>query len=132
MLSYNPVAIVQEATAAATAAGALWLAQAQARGPKFQVREADILTGAPKGPVLGELLDLCGNAHVQFRDRRSKHYKAFVAAGLVRKTGNGVVEINHGYRMRQEHGLMTACAEAAKAILEKHGVNGLRIWSYID
>lgn len=115
--------IAQEALEAANAAGDAWMATAT---PKYEVK--DSFTGRSHGT----LLDLCGNAHVQFKDKRSKNYKMFVAADLVRKSGNGVLELPHKYRMRQEHGLMMACAQAAKAVLEKHGITDVRIWDYID
>lgn len=119
----NPIEIAQEALEAANAAGDAWMAAAK---PQFEVRDA--FTGRSQGT----LLDLCGNAHVRFTDKRSKNYKAFVKANLVRQTGNGVLELPHKYRMRQEHGLMMACAKAAKAVLEKHGITDVRIWDYID
>jgi hypothetical protein len=78
------------------------------------------------------MLDMCGNAHVQFKDKRTAAYKAFVKADAVRRSGNAVVQIEHNYRYRQEHGLAYACAKAAKAKLEELGVTGLRIWDYID
>lgn len=121
--------LVTEATIAANMAGKAWMDNAR---PMYVVRNADLVTGKPIGPALGTMLDMCGNAHVQFSDRRAKVYKDFLKAGFVRGSGNGVVEIEHAYRGRQEHGLMMACAKAAKAKLEEHGVAGLRIWDYID
>ena len=117
------ITIVQEATEAANKAGAEWLAKAK---PQFV--PVDAFTGHRYEPML----DLCGNAHVQFKDKRSKHYKMFMKEGLVRQSGNAVVEIAHDYKMRQEHGLALACAEAAKKVLESYGITGLRIWDYID
>lgn len=123
--------IVAKATAAADEAGKKWMEAAVAAGPKYAVYEAEVLTGVPIRKT-GDLLDLCGNAHVQFKDKRSKIYKAFLRADFVRKSGNGVVEIQHDWVMRQEHGLQMACAQAAKKVLEEHGVTGLSIWQYID
>lgn len=122
--------IVKLATEAATAAGDVWMATATT---KYLVTEGDLFTGkpVPGAPVYG-MLDLCGNAHVQFKDKRSKIYKDFVKQGLVRSTGNAVVEIEHKWKRRQEHGLQMVCAKAAMAKLEEHGVTGLHIWSYID
>ena len=119
----TPQEIVQEAVAAANAAGDAWMASAS---PKFAV------TDAFTGRVQGTMLDLCGNAHLQFRDKRSRNYKQFVKEDLVRKSGNGVIELEHKYRYRQEHGLHMACVRAAKAVLEKHGITDVRIWDYID
>lgn len=103
--------IIVRATEAANVAGASWLAQAQSWRSRGYV---------------------CGNAHVQFKDKRSSVYKRFQREGLVRSSGNGVVKINHDYLPRQEYGLRTACAEAALQSLEHDGIVGLRVWSYID
>jgi hypothetical protein len=116
----NPIEIAQEALEAANAAGDAWMSKAT---PAYVVTDG-------RGTSYGTLLDLCGNAHLQFKDRRSKNYKSFVKAGLVR--GNSVIEIYHRYKHRQEHGLQVACAEAAKKVFEKHGITDVRIWSYID
>lgn len=116
--------LVRKATEAANKAGQEWLAKAEARGAAWAVKQ--------NGQTVGTLFDVCGNAHVRFSDKRSKQYKEFVSLSLVRATGNGVVEINHNYKPRQEYGLATACAEAAKKVLEEGGIEGLRIWEYID
>jgi len=118
----NLADIAIEAVVAANKAGDEWMAKAS---PKYVVTD-------DAGSNHGTLLDLCGNAHVQFRDKRSKNYKDCVKLDLVRKSGNGVFELEHKYRHRQEHGLAMACAEAAKKVLESHGITDLRIWSYID
>lgn len=119
----DPQVIINEATAAANLAGDAWMSTA-----KVRFRVVDTFTGVEHG----QLLDACGNAHVQFKDKRSKNYKAFLARGLVRRSGNAVVEIAHKWRGRQEHGLQYACATAAKRVLEQHGITDLRIWDYID
>lgn len=118
----NLVNIANEAVIAANEAGDNWMAKAS---PKYVVTD-------DTGRNYGSLLDLCGNAHVQFRDKRSKIYKDCVKLDLVRKSGNGVFELEHKYRHRQEYGLMMACAEAAKKVLESHGITEVRIWSYVD
>lgn len=126
----TPKELVTLATEAANEAGDKWMAAALARGPKYSVHQGDLLGN--QGPTVGYMLDVCGNGHVQFKDKRAGWYKQFVKAGCVRKSGNAVVEINHKYLYRQEMGLMVACADAAKAKLEELGVTGLHIWSYID
>lgn len=125
----NLVELIEKATIAANEAGATWLKNAR---PTYAVYNADLLTGKPLGRPLGEMLDLCGNAHVKFSDKRTKHYREFLRAGYVRRTGNGVVEIAHDWLGRQEYGLRLACATAAKKVLEESGVTGLRIWEYIN
>lgn len=119
--------LVQKATEAANVAGQEWMDKATIR---YAVRGSD-LTGKP-GPVVGYMLDMCGCAYVQFKDKRITDYKEFKKAGFVRPTGNAVVEIPHRWLMRQEMGLAEACAMAAKKVLEEGGVRGLRIWSWID
>ncbi len=113
--------MIARATQAANVAGAEWMANAK---PKYEVIQ--------HGKVIDTMLDLCGNAHVQFKDKRSAFYKAFKKDGFVRQSGNAVVEIDHDYKFNQEHGLKMACANAAKASLEADGITGLRIWQYID
>lgn len=117
-----PIKIVQEALDAANKAGDFWMAAA---APKYVVSDS-------YGRSLGTMLDLCGNAHLQFKDKRSKNYKDFLKADLVRKSGNGVVELHHNYNHRQEYGLHMACVEAAKKVFEDNCITDVRIWSYID
>lgn len=118
----NVQSIINEATNAANAAGKEWMDKATVA---FLVKNES-------GNVVGELLDLCGNAHVRFTDKRSAAFKEFKKAGAIRYTDNGVVEINHNYIGRQEYGLKIACAEAAKSVLNKYGIDKIRVWSYID
>lgn len=115
----------------ASDAARVWLRDALQRGPKFAVYQADVLTGQRRGPAVGELLDLCGNAHVQFRKCNSKWYNAFKKAGLVRPTGNGVIELRWDFHDRQEHGLQLTAAKAAVEVFRRHGVD-VKIWDYID
>ena len=119
----TPRQLVQEATVAANLAGDEWMEKAK---PKY------VPVNAISGYRYPPMLDLCGNAHVRFTDRRTKNYKDFVKAELVRASGNGVVEINHKYQFRQEHGLLLACAKAALAVMEANGISNLRIWDWID
>jgi hypothetical protein len=120
--------IVKDATAAANAAGERWLSAATV---KYSIHEVDLF-GDSKGPAVGYMLDACGNAHVQFKDRRSAWFKAFERYGHIRRTNNGVVEINHAFRARQEYGLRQVAARAALDSMAAAGVTGLKIWSYID
>lgn len=121
--------LVQKATEAANVAGQEWMNKASVR---FAVHDADLMTGKPVGPAIGYMLDVCGCAYVQFKDKRTAAYRAFKKAGAVRPTGNAVVEIPNKWMCRQEMGLHEACANAAKKVLEEGGVTGLRIWSWID
>lgn len=114
--------LILAATRAADLAGERWL-QDHAQ-PAYGVYEGNKLVGT--------LLDVCGNAHVRFRDKRSRHFKKLRAAGLLRPTDSGVIEIWHRYRQRQEHGLLLACATAALSSLQAAGIDGLYVWEYVD
>jgi Asp-tRNA(Asn)/Glu-tRNA(Gln) amidotransferase A subunit family amidase len=127
-INYDPKQVVQEAINAANAAGEEWIKNAK---PQFSVHNADLF-GNIKGPSLGTMLDICGNAHLQFKDGRSADYKTFVKAGLIRSNNNKVVEIYHRYKLRQEYGLQIACVEAEKKVFEQYGIMGVHVWSYVD
>jgi hypothetical protein len=114
---------------AANEAGDKWIENAK---PRYAFSSVDFDGNKIPGQRSDIMLDVCGNAHVKFRDRRSAMYKAFKKAGHIRNTESGVIEILHAYRPRQEYGLRVACATAAKAKLEELGVTGLQVWSYID
>lgn len=113
--------IFMNAQDAARKAGQKWLDEAEV---KYLVKSGDRAVGA--------MFDLCGNAHVQFSDKRSASFKSFKKAGLIRHTSSGCLELNHGFNGRQEHGLKMACCEAAVKVLKDAGVTDVRIWDYID
>lgn len=121
--------MVEMRTAADEAANA-WLEAAINRGPKYAVHNAD-LTGNLKGPAIGTMLDVCGNAWLEFTDKRSKLYRAFKAAGYVSRSGNNV-DIPYTHRFRQEMSLHEAAISAAQNVMLKHGIKGTRVNSYID
>jgi len=62
--------LILRATQAANTAGDEWMKNAKVR---FAVMDGE--------QVVGQLLDVCGNAHVRFTDKRTKEYKAFKNAG---------------------------------------------------
>lgn len=117
----TPREIVQEAIEAANAAGDEWMTKAY---PRYTVLDSNSIP-------FGVMLDLCGNAHLVFSDRRSSAYKKFLKEGLVRNSGNYVIEIRHKHKHRQEHGLQLACIQAAKKVFIKYEIN-VTVWSYID
>ena len=112
--------IYSDAQAAANDAGAAWLHQAQVKY---------LVTDTTK-KVVGTMLDVCGNAEVEFKDRRSVHFKAFKKLDLI--VCNSVLDMKHDYKYKQELGLHKACATAAMLSLTEAGITGLRIWSYVD
>lgn len=121
--------IVRQATDAANKAGAAWMTSAAL---KYNVHCTNPATGKIEGAPIGQMLDLRGNAHVVFNDKRSANCKAFKKAGLSHDSGHAVIEINHNFKHRQEHGLMVACVRAALDVFHKHDINDVKMWSYID
>ena len=111
--------VLQKATEAANLAGEEWMKNAT---PKYAVTDGS--------RVVGTMLDVCGNAHVRFYDKRKKWYKEFEKIGAISTVS--VLSIPHKFKYRQEYGLQMACAEAAAKTLRECGVDGIRIWSYID
>jgi hypothetical protein len=106
---------IQIAGQAALVAGQQWINE---REPELEILKS------------GVMYDLCGNAHVRFRDKRRRDYKEFKAAGYVSTCD--VIEIPYRWKHRQEHGLQLVCAQAAKSALEALNVEGLKLWDYID
>ena len=111
--------VLCKAIEAANAAGDEWMAKAE---PRYVVTDGSSISGV--------MLDVCGNAHVRFYDKRKKWFKEFDKAGFVSTAD--VLAIPHKFKYRQEYGLQMACAEAAANSLREQGVTGIRIWSYID
>lgn len=111
--------VLSKATEAANAAGDEWMKNA---APKYVVTDGSSISGI--------MLDVCGNAHVRFYDKRKKWFREFDKAGFVSTVD--VLSIPHKFRYRQEYGLQMACAEAAANSLRDQGVDGIRIWSYVD
>ena len=124
----TPQQIVTEATKAADEAGSAWMKSKLDEGVPGIITVVDGFTGRP----VGRMLDLCGNAHLEIKDKRSKVYKEFKKAGLIDEHGRATVTINHRYVARQEHGLHLACINAAKEIFIQNGITNVAIWSYID
>lgn len=111
--------LMQKATEAANTAGDEWMQNARVQ---FVVADGN--------SVVGSLLDVCGNSHIKFADRRTKAYKAFKQEGFVHTTGT--IHVPHKYVHRQEYGLHQACTAAAMQVLLGHGVEKLKLWSYVD
>jgi len=108
---------IKDASEAAQKAGDEWMANAQ---PKY------VVIGYEDSPML----DLCGNAHIQVTDGRTKFGKYLKQDSW---KSNITVPLNTSYSGRQEYGLKVAMAEAAlKVLTEKYSLKKLRVWSYID
>lgn len=123
-LMNTPQEIINAARKAADAAGDKWMTDALSKGPKYSI--VDSFTNQH----LGTMLDSCGNAHLQFKDKRTANYKAFKKANLTRSSG--VICIGDKFQSYQEYGLHMACATAAKAIFLQYGILDIRIFEYID
>ena len=126
VISYEK--IMAEATEAASAAGDAWMAKAT---PQFRVveRSNPLDDNSPIVKDFGTMLDVCGFAGIEIKDKRTKFAK-----WLVQKYNwTYSVRIDHKYRMRQELGLAENCAKAALDVFRKHGVDkGLQFYSRID
>lgn len=125
----NMELLLQTAIAAGNKAGDEWMANAT---PKYEVFDADIITGQIRGPSRGQMLDLCGNAHIKVTDKRSKFYRSLKKFNLVKNEYTATLPIYHKYMHRQEYGLALAIMKAAMEVLTSNGVKGIRIWEYID
>ena len=121
----DPQTLISEATVAANTAGEAWLAERLASGSHFMV-----VDGFSKREV-GRMLDLCGNAHLKFKDKRTKIYKQFAEAGHVDIAS---LSIPHKFQGRQEHGLHVACMRAALKSLTDNGVppGTITVIDYVD
>ncbi|NCQ52024.1 hypothetical protein GW796_09040 [archaeon] len=120
---------INEANEAALEAGKTWMKEATTRGPAFTVYNSDLFGNL--GSTVGTLLDVCGNAHVECYDKRTKFGKWIKEK--YNKQYTLTVPIMNEFKCRQEHGLQYAMASAAKNVLvEKYGIKKLRIWDYID
>lgn len=117
--------LLATANDAALEAGQEWMDKMTARGPKY------IVNGNPDWGML----DLCGNAHVQAYDGRTKFAKYLKRLD---PRGNGgaycniTVPILNKFRCRQEYGLQQAMANAVLKVLTDAGIKKLRIWEYVD
>lgn len=131
-LTYDEVtAIMKEANEAAQKGAQIWLDVARSKGPEYQVGQADLLTGEMIGEPIGYLLDLCGNAYLKFRDRRSLNFRAFNKIGQADR--EGIVNVNYKLQGRQEHGLHIAAHRAALEVFNKYGIGSeLQLKEYQD
>lgn len=127
MAKIDFAAIMKEATQAASDAADKWVSEHTK--PIYEVRNADVITGKPYGPVLGQMLDLCGIAFVKIDDKRTSFSK-YVAK--IQNGYNNAVHFGGNHSRRQEWGLNEARAYAALGVLTKHGIKGVSVWSRID
>jgi hypothetical protein len=114
---------------AAQKAAQIWYDVARSKGPAFVVGDANLFTGEIER-VTGTMLDLCGNAFLKFRDKRSALYKACKKHGF---ESFGALDISYKLQGRQEHGLHVAAMKAALEVLNQHGLGDQFILrDYID
>ncbi len=119
--------IFAEAQKAAVAAGQAKLAELHNRGPAFGVHNADVLTGRPIGPAIGQLYDVCGFAYCLIPKRvlslRSKAVKQLVAS---RELSNWDYYAALSLRLPhidQAMSVNEAAADAAAAVLKRNGLD---------
>jgi hypothetical protein len=117
--------LIYQATKAANDAGDVWIDSHTK--PVWNV--IDDFTGER----VGQLLDVCGFAYVQVKDKRTAFAKWLKTVQTSWDGGyNSVVRINSKYDRRQELGLKEVCAEAAYKVLTDAGIKGLEVYSRID
>ena len=127
--------ILKEANEAAEKASCEWLAHATSAGPKYAVYSSFSIDD--NGVEVGTMLDVCGNAHITVKDKRTVFSKLLNKYYMKvdpwqAKRSNQTVLIDYSNKYRQEYGLHVAAAKAALEVLTKHGVKGLKLWTYID
>ena len=118
-----------EAIAAAEQAGAEWMANAR---PKFRVVERGnpLDDNSPITKDYGTMLDVCGFAYIELRDKRNKFVKWLRSTG---RASDFSVRIHTSWSPRQELGLAEATKGAALAVFRKHDLSsGLSFSSRID
>lgn len=123
------LSVFRDAITAANIAGDEWMKNAK---PRFSIHNSDILTHENIGAELGTMLDLCGNAHLKFNDRRSAWFKVFTKFGKITETDSSIIYFNYKYSSRQEYGLKVECVNAAKRVFEQFGITGIRVLDYVD
>jgi hypothetical protein len=119
----SAIVLMVEMKDVAQKASEAWLKNALAHGPAFTVSQGN------QGLPIGAMLDLCGGAWLEFKDRRTKAFKAFQTAGYVR---GGHIKLDYPLRVRQEQGLHIAACQAAHAIMKEHGWTEVFLHTYID
>lgn len=116
------LSIIESAVRAANVAGDTWLESAK---PTFSVHDDS------DNPI-GTLFDRCGNAYLEFKDRRSTWFKTFRKFELTDQYDPTYLSIPHKHSHRQEHELKLRCAHAARKIFEDAGITGINIKDYVD
>jgi len=77
-------ALLRQAMEAARYAALEQYEKLVAAGPAYDVRNADLITGAAYGPSLGTMLDLCGFAGVKIRPANSSFVRYLRSQGVGR------------------------------------------------
>ena len=115
-MSIDVKEIAQRALEAANLAGDKWMAEMNPNNEDVSRR----------------MLDVCGFANVQFTDGRSKWYKEFKKAGLIRSEYSKTVDIYHKWKHRQDWALAETCAYAIYKTFREAGIDKIKVWSMID
>lgn len=120
--------VMKEAHEAAEAAGDRWVQENTK--PRFVVYNAD-LDGNQIGPS-SYILDVCGFAYIEFKDKRSKFYKMCKQWEAPDRDWYNYLHIRTKHSTRQEMGLAEACMRAAVGAINKYYPDSVYMTSRID
>ena len=137
-------AILAEAFVAGRDAASRKLDELRSRGPAFTVHDTGLFGKPTADNVVGTLLDVCGSAFLTVSGRSATHRILRRYLGNAPSLpGGGRVYYRPGYPTgfvlsifdvtnRQELSVHEAAMEAVKDVLEKHGLTGLHVHSWVD
>ena len=118
---------LKEATEAGNVAGENWLKDRI--GGKYKLvgnRLYDL-----EGNIANPMLDVCGGAYIEIKDRRTKFAKYLKSISKYGQVHS--VDINHKFCGWQDMGLKETTIYAAYEVLTKiYGIKGLQYKSFID
>ena len=127
-MNYNFKEIEQTANKLAIEAADNQLKLLQAKGPAYEILDSN-------ERVVDQLLDLCGGAYIEFKDRRSSFYKQYKKYLI---ENNRLNKYNDLYMFdfiptgRQEYSVNKAAAEAVYNYLTSTFKVSLNLESYVD
>ena len=127
-MNYNFKEIEQTANKLAREAADNQLKLLQANGPTYEILDSN-------RRVVDQLLDLCGDAYIEFKDRRSsfyKQYKKYLIENNRLNKYNDLYMFDFISTGRQEHSVNNAAAEAVYNYLTSTFKVSLNLGSYID
>jgi hypothetical protein len=132
--------IMQKCKQAAEIASRSTLDQLEAHGPKYTVHNADLFNN--KGPVIGTMLDVCGNAYVTIPGncaftrelKKLGKFERDIHSGefwSIRKSAYKGYILSIDYLQRQEYSVNVAAVEAIALVLSENEIRA-EVTKYID